>query len=75
MENDNITVSISERAVIEIKDAIEHLQGEEAVEGIIRFVDFPNDGVTGNVALKSVVRFYSNVRYLQEIIQKELNLN
>lgn len=75
MENDNITVSISERAVIEIKDAIEHLQGEEAVEEIIRFVDFPNDGVTGDAALKAVVRFYSNVRYLQEIIKTALKAN
>lgn len=62
-------------AAIEIKDAIEHLQGEEAVEEIIRFVDFPNDKVTGDAALKSVIRFYSNVRYLQEVIQKELKLN
>lgn len=50
-------------------DSLSNLKGEEAVEEIIRFVDFPNDGVTGDIALKSVVRFYSNVRYLQEIIR------
>lgn len=62
-------------AIVEIEDAIEHLRGEEAVEQIIRFVDSPNDGVTGDIALKSVIRFYSNVRYLQEVIQKELKLS
>lgn len=75
MGNDNITVSISERAVIEIKDAIEHLQGEEAVEGIIQFVDCPKDSMTGDIALKAVVRFYSNVRHLQEIIQNAFKAN
>lgn len=74
MKNES-TISISEMAAIEIKDAIEHLQGEEAVEEIIRFVDYPKDSMTGDLALKAVVRFYSNVRHLHEIIKTALKAN
>lgn len=75
MENDTITISISHIDLSNILDALSHLKGEEAVEDIIRFVDFPKDSMTGDIALKAVVRFYSNVRYLQEIIKTALKAN
>lgn len=68
MERNN-SVLVSHEAIKDIMEISSHLQGEEAVEQIIRFFDCPKDSMTGDLALISVVRFYSNVRYLQEIIQ------
>lgn len=74
MENKS-TVSVSRESIKDIMEISNHLQGEEAVEQIIRFFDCPKDSMTGDLALKSVVRFYSNVRYLQEIIQIAFKAN
>lgn len=70
---DNGTVSIRHEEIAEIMDMANSLKGEEAVEGIIRFIDCPKDSMTGDIALKSIIRFYSNVRYLRELIQDAFN--
>lgn len=71
METNN-SVSVRKEDVKDILDIASSLEGEEAVTQIIRFSDFPKDSMTGELALKSVLRFYSNVRYLQEILQSFL---
>ena len=64
-------IAISDiRELIEIADS---LKGEEAVEEIIRFIDFPNDENASNDALQAVVRFYSNVRYLVSQMNQVFN--
>lgn len=73
MERNN-SISISHETIKDIMEISKHLQGEEAVEGIIRFVDCPKDSMTGDIALKAVVRFYSNARHLQEVLQNYLNI-
>ena len=50
-----------------------HLKGEEAVEAIMRFVDFPDEKESSVDALKAVVRFYSNVRYLVSQMNQVFN--
>lgn len=50
-----------------------HLKGEEAVEEIMRFVDFPDEKESSVDALKAVVRFYSNVRYLVSQMNQVFN--
>ena len=50
-----------------------HLKGEEAVEEITRFVDFPDEKESSVDALKAVVRFYSNVRYLVSQMNQVFN--
>lgn len=72
---DNNTVSIRREDIADIMDIANSLKGEEAVEDIIRFIDYPNDSTAGDIALKSVVRFYSKVRYFQELIQSTLTVN
>jgi hypothetical protein len=71
METNN-SVSIRKEDVKDILDIASRLEGEEAIAQIIRFSDCPKDSMTGELALKSVLRFYSNVRYLQEILQSFL---
>lgn len=68
----NNTVSITNEDVRDILDTANSLQGEEAIEEIIRFIDHPNDVGTGDLALKAVARFYSNARFLKELLQKTL---
>ena len=72
MEN-NTAIRIPLSALQNIADAAENLQGEEAVENLMGFVDHPSCDMAGDEALKSVVRFYSNVRYLTGLI-KELGI-
>lgn len=69
MERNN-SESIRKEDIKEILDIASRLEGEEAVAQIIRFVDSPKDNMTGDLALKSVLRFYSNVRFLQEELQR-----
>lgn len=69
------TVSVRKDVVNDILDIASCLQGEEAVEQTMRFVDLPKDIMTGDLALKAVVRFYLNVRYLQELLRKTLSNN
>lgn len=71
METNN-SVSVRKEDVKDILDIASSLEGEEAVTQIIRFSDFPKDSMIGELALKSVLRFYSNVRYLQEVLQRFL---
>lgn len=71
METNN-SVSVRIEDVKEIFDIASRLEGEEAVAQIIRFSDSPKDVMTGELALKSVIRFYSNVRFLQEELQRVL---
>lgn len=71
METNN-SVSVRKEDVKDILNIASSLEGEEAVTQIIRFLDSPKDSMTGELALKSVLRFYSNVRYLQEILQSFL---
>lgn len=68
METNN-SVSVRKEDVKDILDIASRLDGEEAVAQIIRFSDCPKDSMTGDLALKSVLRFYSNARYLQERLQ------
>lgn len=68
METNN-SVSVRKEDVKDILDIASRLEGEEAVTQIIRFSDCPKDSMTGELALKSVLRFYSNARYLQERLQ------
>lgn len=70
--NKEKTLSIRKEDARDIMDIASRLQGEEAVEQIMRFVDMPKDSMTGDLSLKAVVRFYSNVRYLQERLQMAL---
>ncbi len=69
MERDN-SESIIKEDIKEILDIASRLEGEEAVTQIIRLVDSPKDSMTCDLALKSVLRFYSNVRFLQEELQR-----
>ena len=71
MKTDN-SISIRKEDARDIMDIASRLQGEEAVEQVMRFVDMPKDSMTGDISLKAVVRFYSNVRYLKETIQRVL---
>ena len=68
METNN-SVSVRKEDVKDILDIASRMDGEEAVAQIIRFSDCPKDSMTGDLALKSVLRFYSNARYLQERLQ------
>lgn len=68
METNN-SVSVRKEDVKDILDIASRLDGEEAVAQIIRFSDCPKDSMIGDLALKSVLRFYSNARYLQERLQ------
>ena len=68
METNN-SVSVRKEDVKDILDIAGSLEGEEAIAQIIRFSDYPKDSVIGELALKSVLRFYSNTRYLQKRLQ------
>lgn len=62
-------VSVPRYFINELLEISSSLKGEEAIEEIIRFIDFPDDRESGMMALKAVVRFYSNVRFLTEEIR------
>lgn len=53
-----------------IKVIANSLKGEEAVENIINFVDYPDDTQAGELALKSVTRFFAKARFLTELINQ-----
>lgn len=67
------TVSVPQSLINDLLDLSSALKGEEAIEELIRFIDYPNDSETGVYALKAVVRFYSNVRFLVETIKETAN--
>jgi len=68
------TVSIPQYLINDLLEISSSLKGEEAIEELIRFIDYPNDSESGAYTLKAVVRFYSNVRYLTEKIKEVVNL-
>ena len=67
------TVSVSKSIIKDLLDLSSNLKGEEAVEEIIRFIDYPNDSESGMYALRNLVRFYSNVRFLTKTIKETFN--
>lgn len=68
------TVSVPQYLINDLLEISSSLKGEEAIEELIRFIDYPNDSESGTYALKAVVRSYSNVRYLTERIKEVVNL-
>lgn len=64
-------ISISD--IRDLNYIADHLKGEEAVEEIIRLIDYPDDNYAQDDALKAVVRFYSNVRYLVSQMNQVFN--
>ena len=69
-EADGETIAVRASLLEELVDLSSSLGGEEAVNELIRFIDYPQDSSAGDYALKAVVRFYSNVSYLMEQIRQ-----
>lgn len=66
------TVSVPQYLINDLLEISSSLKGEEAIEELIRFIDYPNDSDSGAYTLKAVVRFYSNVRYLTDVLNDVL---
>lgn len=64
------TVSVPQLLIQDLLDISSDLKGEDAIEEVMNFIECPKDPDNGLYALKSVVRFYSNVRYLTTKIKE-----
>lgn len=68
----NECVVLSELERKEILMQARHLEGHAAMLETFRFVDCPGDVEEADIALKAVMRFYSNAVYLVESLERLL---
>ena len=64
------TVSVPQLLINDLLQISSDLKGEEAIEEVMHFIDDPQYTDNGLYALKAVVHFYSNVRYLTTKIKE-----
>lgn len=64
------TVSVPQLLINDLLQISSDLKGEEAIEEVMHFIDAPQYTDNGLYALKAVVHFYSNVRYLTTKIKE-----
>ena len=72
--HETATMEISKLDAKDILELSKSLGGEDAMAELIRFIDYHNDIESGTCKLKAVSRFYSNVRYLTEVLNDVLTV-
>ena len=66
-------LSVSKFDIRELIDLAKDLKGEEALTDYYSFFSNPKDTFSGEETLKSLMRFYANVRYLTQEINRIFN--
>ncbi len=62
--HETAAITLTQMQVIELQDLISRLGGEEAIDSAYLVTECPNDETGHDYMLRSVLRFYSNVRLL-----------